>query len=299
MRIRLATVGHIIYDIRDYVEELPQKDKTVKLRFPAKVSGGGSGANVAVNACKLGIPAGVMGNIGNDRHGAFLLEELRKFKVDTTQVKKFRGASGLSVILIDMHGEVEVVEDYGVGDRHRSMDANYIRNAEFLHMSGCSLMHLESASKIASKAGIQISFDPGRAASHFGEKRLSKILSRCDYLIVNKREIRAMTGRGDTYHACASLAEKYGIDCIIKQGGSDTLVVGNRVHGSVPPFKVKAVDTIGAGGAFCAGFITGTMRKMPILKAVRFANAVAAAKVLFMGAQSLPSRGYIKKRFGV
>jgi len=298
-KIRLATVGHIIYDIRDYVEELPQKDKTVKLRMPAKVSGGGSAANVAVNACKLGIPSGVIGNIGNDRHGKFLLEELHSFKVDTSQVRKFHGASGLSVILIDKNGEVEVIEDYGVADRRRLIDEKYVRSAEFLHMSGCSIHHLEAASRAAEKEGLPISFDPGRAASKLGERKLSKILRRTKYLIVNRREIIALTGREDIFHACEEMSEKYGLKCIIKQGGSDTLLIGDKLHARVPPFNVKCIDTIGAGDAFCAGFITGIMEKKSPAQAVRFANAVAAAKVLFKGAQSLPSRKYIHKRFKV
>ncbi|VVB58684.1 putative sugar kinase [Candidatus Anstonella stagnisolia] len=298
-KIRLATVGHIIYDIRDYVEELPQKDKTVKLRMPSKVSGGGSAANVAVNACKLGIPSGVIGNVGTDRHGSFLLEELHSFKVDTSQVQRIPGATGLSVILIDKHGEVEVIEDYGVADRRRTISEKYVRSAEFLHMSGCSIHHLQAASAAAEKEGLPISFDPGRAASKLGERRLSKVLSRTKYLIVNKREIIALTKREDIFHACEEMAEKYGLTCIIKQGGSDTLLIGERLHKRVPPFRVKCVDTIGAGDAFCAGFITGIMEKKPPADAVRFANAVAAAKVLFKGAQSLPSRKYVHERFKV
>lgn len=298
-QIRLATVGHIIYDIRDYVEELPQKDKTVRLRMPAKVSGGGSGANVAVNACKLGVPSGVIGNVGTDRHGAFLLEELRSFGVDTSQTLRMHGASGLSVILIDRNGEVEVIEDYGVADRRRRIDEKYVRAAEFLHMSGCSIHHLESASAAASKEGLPISFDPGRAASKLGERKLSKVLSRTDYLIVNRREIAALTRREDTYHACEELSEKYGLTCIIKQGKGDTLLIGNRLHKKIPPFRVKCVDTIGAGDAFCAGFITGVLEKKSLPSAVRFANAVAAAKVLFRGAQSLPTRRFIHERFKV
>ena len=72
MEPRAVTIGHIVYDIRNYVEEFPEPDHTAIMRMHPKVSGGGSAANVALNLCRLGIPAGVIGNVASDRHGKIL-----------------------------------------------------------------------------------------------------------------------------------------------------------------------------------------------------------------------------------
>ncbi|MCX8174586.1 MAG: carbohydrate kinase family protein [Candidatus Micrarchaeota archaeon] len=299
MQPRAVTVGHIVYDIRNYVQAFPEPDHTAVMRMHPKAGGGGSAANIAVNLCKLGIAAGVVGNVGNDRHGKFLLEELRRFKVDTSQVRIFRGMSGLSVIIIDAQGEVRVIEDFGVADRRRAIDKDYIRGAEFLHMSGCALHLLESASKIASKAGLPISFDPGRAASHLGERALHRVLSRVDFLIINRKELFALTGSRDESEA-ERLARKYNLVAVIKQGSRETIVKTRQASSfKVEPFHVKPVDTLGAGDAFCAGFITGIMEKRSLYESVRFASAVAAAKVLRKGAQSLPSRRFITEKFKI
>ena len=299
MQPDVVSVGHIVYDIRNYVEEFPNPDQTAVMRMPPKAGGGGSAANIAVNLRKLGFRSGVVGSVASDRHGKFLLEELRRFGVDTSQVRVFRGASGLSVIIIDGHGEVRVIEDYGVADRRRNIDEGYIKGSRFLHMSGCAQHLLESASRAAHSAGIPISFDPGRAASRLGERELSGILRRCDFLIINRKELFALTGSREEA-AAAELARKYGLVCVIKQGAREIIVKTKDASSfTVDPFHVKPVDTLGAGDAFCAGFIAGIMEKKSLYESVRFANAAAAAKVMRKGAQSLPSRRLIAEKFGV
>ena len=299
MQPKIVTIGHIVYDIRNYVEKFPEPDHTAIMRMDPKISGGGSAANVAVNLVKLGFSAGVIGNVANDRHGRFLISDLKDFGVDTSQVHVFEGMTGLSVIIIDSMGEVRVIEDIGVADKKRAIDPKYIRQANFLHMSGCAYSLLDAASKIADKAGIPISFDPGRAASRLGEKKLAPVLRRCDYLIINRKELFAMTGSKEET-AAARLAKKYNLICVIKQGSKEIIVKTKKEDSfKVQPFHVKPVDTLGAGDAFCAGFIAAINEKKSLFEAVKFANATAAAKVLHKGAQSLPSRKFITKKFNV
>lgn len=299
MQPDIVTVGHIVYDIRNYVEEFPEPDHTSVMRMHPKAGGGGSAANVAVNLSKLGFRAGVVGSVSSDRHGKFVLSDLRKFGVDTKEVRVFSGMTGLSVIIIDKHGEVRVIEDFGVADRRRAIDPDYIKGAKFLHMSGCAPHLLESASAIASRAGLPVSFDPGRAASRLGERRLSPVLKRCEYLIINRKELFAITGSREEAEA-ERLAKKYDLVCVIKQGGREIIVKTKEASSfKVDPFTVKPVDTLGAGDAFCAGFIAGINEKRSLYESVRFANAVAAAKVLRKGAQSLPSRRFIAKKFRI
>jgi len=299
MHPEIATIGHIVYDIRNYVEKFPEPDHTALMRMHPSVSGGGSAANVAVNLVKLGHCAGVVGNVASDRHGKFLLSDLQHRGVDTGQVRVFRGMSGLSVIIIDSTGEVRVIEDLGVADRHRAIDEDYIRGAKFLHMSGCAFSLLDMGSKVAHKAGIPISFDPGRAASRLGEKKLAAIFDRCEFLIINRKELFAITGSREESEA-ARLAKQYNMVCVIKQGGREVIVKTKDMSSfTVPPYNVKPVDSLGAGDAFCAGFVAGIVEKRSVFESVRFANATGAAKVLRKGAQSLPSRRFIEKKFKI
>ncbi len=293
----VVTVGHIVYDIRAYVEHLPEPDVRGLMREPFHVGGGGSAANVAVNCVRLGKSAGVIGNLGKDRHGRYLWDNLWAEGVDTREVRLFGGRSALSIITIDRKGEVEVTEDLGVSERPRAMDPSYIGHARHLHLAGTSLQMLRQASKIGAKKGISISFDPGRAAAHLGERRLAPILRATDYLLVNRKELKYITG-SDKDSAARRLAKKYDVTIAIKSGSKPIVTFGAEEI-SVPPFKVKPVDTIGAGDAFCAGFICSMLDSKNLANALRFANAAGAAKVLHKGAQSLPRRQWIEKRFGV
>ena len=75
--------------------------------------------------------------------------------------------------------------------------------------------------------------------------------------------------------------------------------VRGREKLDVPTFKVKAVDTIGAGDAFAAGFITARIEGKDLRNSVKFANAVAASEVMFRGTHTLLSRKELEKKFRV
>jgi len=295
----LVTVGHLIYDSRCYVENFPSPDKTVLIESPIRTSGGGSAANVAVDACILGKTAGLIANVGTDRHGAFLIHELKRFGVDTKGVNTVKGESGSAIILIDHQAEVEVIESIGVTEGSEKVDAKYIASARHLHMAGTSLQILEKASAAAEKAHCTISFDPGRSKSKLGADKLSRVLKRCHFLIVNRKELMLLTGEHDTKKGASVLAHKFGLTCVIKGGRHPVIVEGDGESFEMAPFEVKPVDTIGAGDAFCAGFVVAMLEGNNLRESVKFANAVAAAKVLFPGAQSLPSRKWIAKKFKV
>jgi sugar/nucleoside kinase (ribokinase family) len=258
MKKRIVTLGHIVYDIRNYVEAFPEPDHTAIMRLHPKVGGGGSAANVALNLCRLGFSSGVIANIADDKHGEYLFQDMHCQGVDVSQIKIFKGGmTGLSVIIIDAKGEVRVIEDMGVADNSRAIDKDYVAESDFFHMSGCALPLLTEGSKIAHAAGVPISFDPGRSASRLGEKRLAPILKRCEYLIINRKELFAITNSREE-SAAERLAKKYDLVCVIKQGGKEIIVKTKEASSfKVDPFRVKPVDTLGAGDAFCSGFIAG------------------------------------------
>ncbi|MBI4399778.1 carbohydrate kinase family protein [Candidatus Micrarchaeota archaeon] len=290
----LITIGHIIYDIRCYVEDFPTPDKTTFTKTEIQSSGGGSAANVAVGSVKLGLKAGVIGNVGTDEIGALLFRDLRLSRVDVSRVNVVKGKTGIAIILINKHAEVEVVEMIGMSEPIIDIDVDYIKTCKHLHMTGTNLDALEIASEAAKKSGVPVSFDPGRSKSHFGLQKLSKIINNCNYLIVNSTELKFITGENDVNAGIKKLKQEFDITCIIKSGKNPVLVAGKDTF-EVEPFKVQAVDTIGAGDAFCAGFITYLLEKKSLKDSVRFANAVAAAKVQHVGAQSVPDRKEIEK----
>ena len=55
---------------------------------------------------------------------------------------------------------------------------------------------------------------------------------------------------------------------------------------SVAPFKVKVVDTTGAGDAFDAGFLYGLLHEKSLYECGQLGNFVASQSVMKMGARA-------------
>jgi len=296
---KIITCGHLVYDIRDYVEQMPQLDKTTFMFRPPQIGAGGSATNVALNVIKLGHDAALIANVGDDPHGEFLLKELKKQKLDISEVKKIKGGrSGLSIILIDRQGEVMVIEDKGCIEDKRKFDEKKIIQSDWLHLSGTSIWWLEKTSSVAFKNNKPISFDPGRAAARFGIEKLSRILERTEILLLNKKELAALSGSASEESAKA-LSKEFSLTVIVKNGSKDCLVCESSSKTYyVSPFKAqKVVDTLGAGDAFAAGLIVSILEQKPIIQAVKFGHAAAAAKVMHPGAGGMPKRESIEKYF--
>lgn len=294
----MITVGHFLYDIRDYVREFPKPDHTALLLRPPSVSPGGSAANVATNIVRLGHRAGLVANVGKDPHGRLIRRMLKQEGVDLGGVRALDGRTGLSVILINSQGEVEVVEDIGVMDERRTMPEKYFSSARWVHLAGCPFAWLDAASRIAHKKRIPISFDPGRAASRLGEKTLAQIFQRVQLLIINRHELKAITG-SESIAEAKRLGSDYNMQVVIKGGRRPATVCSPRGCYFIKGFKVEVVDTLGAGDAFDAGVISGRLNKWSLVESVKLGHACAAAKCLHEGAQSMPRRDTILRNFKI
>ncbi|VVC03542.1 putative sugar kinase [Candidatus Burarchaeum australiense] len=296
--VEVATIGHVLYDIRCYVDEFPKPDKTSFIQSSIRGGGGGSAANVAASLKLLGHDSAFIGNVGTDRHGKYLIHDLHRHGVDTRGVNIVSGDTGVSIVLVNKRAEVEVVQMLGVSEPIKGIDENIIREAKALHMTSCNVDALLKAGAVARKAGLLITFDPGRSISRLGTKRLAQVLKYSDYLIVNRHELAHLTGMNDTVKAARKVAKAFDVTCVIK-AGKEPVIVEGRSSFTSPPFKVKPVDTIGAGDAFCSGLLAGMLEGETLENSVRLANAVAAAKVMLRGARPHLKREEIEEKFGV
>ncbi len=298
--VEVATLGHMLYDIRCYVDDFPKPDKTSFIQGSIRASGGGSAANVAADLELLGHNSAFIGNVGTDRHGKYLIHDLHRQGVDTRGVNVVGGETGVAIVLVNPKAEVEVVEMLGVSEPVKGIDESIITEAKALHMTSCNPEALLTAGAMAKKAGLLITFDPGRSTSRLGTKKLSQVLKYSDYLILNRHELAQLSGMQDAEKAARKVSKDFDVTCVIKAGKDPVIVAGRRgEHFRVRPMPVKPIDTIGAGDAFCAGLLAGLLEGKSLEKSVRFANIVAAAKVLVRGARLHSSREEIQKKFGV
>lgn len=294
---QLAAIGHILYDIRCYLQEFPKPDRTSFTNGRIKYSAGGSACNVAVAASRLGINSAMCGAIGFDDYGKYLIDNFISEGVDPTYVKIAYGEStGVSIIAINAEGEVEIIEMLGANS---ALDKNDIKNeliegASMLHMTGTEVGVLEKAAGFAAQKGVKVSFDPGRAISSRGYSRLMNILRNTDYVIVNKKEAvqLAETSNDKEASEIVDILErevKKEITYVIKSGKDPVYVRSPSEAFLIHPFNVQVVDTLGAGDTFAGGFVAGIINGMNVRNSAIQATAVAALKIQKEGAQSSPT----------
>jgi ribokinase len=293
----LVTIGHVLMDIRIFVGEFPKADEEAKTDR-LSLGGGGSAANVAVGASRLGVKSGFIGSIGFDTFGRVLLEELEHEGVDVAHVKVDTStSSGLTVIAINNKGQVIMFGYTGASDKLFPSDLNkeYISSSEHVHITGLSFDTALAAAKIAKKANVTVSFDPGRLMSKMGLKRLLPLLHYVDQILLNQEEARELTGVIELEKAAKAIIKSGLKMVIIKRGPDGVFAMNHSKSFSVPAYPVKVVDTTGAGDAFSAGFITAQLEGKNFEDSVEFANATANLKITRVGARALPSRKAVER----
>jgi ribokinase len=298
MKLDLVCLGHVLYDIRCYVDSFPLPDKLSIMAGRLKYSGGGSASNVAVNSAKLGLKTGMIGKVGFDEYGWFVVQNFRNCGVNTDHILvDFKNSTGVSLIIVNGQGVPEFIQMIGASEPilPEEIQAEYIQKARHIHMSGINLEALKNASKIAKESGLTVSFDSGRKKSELGLAKLKPVLKDADTLIINRHEAKILLGLEDDAKAldiARGLRKKIGNEktYVIKGGKENIVVLSPNGDFLVPPFKVEVKDTIGAGDAFGAGFLTAVLQGKTIQEAAVYGAACGSLKCTQEGAQSAPDK---------
>jgi ribokinase len=293
----LITIGHVLADIRMFVNEFPKPDEEARTNA-LNVGGGGSAANVAVGASRLGVKSGFIGSIGFDTFGRVLLEEFEHEGVDISHVKVNTNTdSGMTLIAVNKKGQVMMFGFLGASDMlfPTDMDEKYLSSTEHIHLTGLSFETAVKAAQIANRANVVLSFDPGRLMSGFGLEKLSTLLKFVNQILLNQEESEKLTGSNNLDHAADVLLKKGPELVIIKRGPDGVYVATTERKMQCPAYEVKVIDTTGAGDAFSSGFITAQLEGKNLDDSVKFANATASLKITKSGARALPTRKTVER----
>lgn len=294
---RITVVGSANMDLTFRAARLPRPGETVFGTSFAR-GFGGKGANQAVAAARLGADVAFVGRVGADEFGRAIREQLVREGVDVAHLLDDLGRpTGTAAILVDDTGENAIV---GVPGANLGLTPDDVRAAAPLIESSaivlapCETM-IESVSdafRIAHAAGCTCVFNPAPA-----RELPPELLATLDVIVPNESELRTLTGRpteslAEVIEAADVLRERGPRTVIVTLGPRGALLVGPEGRAHVPGVPVTAVDTSGAGDAFCGALVTFLAEGMSMIEAARRANAVAARSVTRPGTQaSFPRRG--------
>jgi ribokinase len=253
---------------------------------------GGSAANTMVALARLGCKVGFIGKVASDAGGRKLLQDFRKEGVDTRGVTvATTGNSGKVMGFVGKRGERALYIDPGVNDAIElaEIDSEYASSTKFLHLTSfVGKQSFETQKKIVGKLPekVKVSFDPGALYARIGFAELKPIIDKTSVMMPNAGELTLLTGKTDYKAGARSLIDE-GVEVLaVKLGSKGCYVTDKEESSLVEPFKVKVVDTTGAGDAFNAGFIYGLLSRKNIKEAGKIGNFVASRSITTIGARA-------------
>jgi ribokinase len=253
---------------------------------------GGSAANTVVGLARLGCKVGFIGKVANDREGKLQIDCFNDEGVDTSGIIQAKhGKSGSALGFVDKKGARALYINSGVNDtiEPREINYSYISQTKFLHYSsfvGEKSFRAQKKLLGALPNDVKISFDPGSLYARKGFVAIEPIIRSSYVLMPNAVELELLTGEPD-YCKGADFMIEIGVKIVaVKLGSKGCYVTDGRERLKIEPFKVKVVDTTGAGDAFCAGFLYGLINNKSLYECGRLGNFVASRSVMQMGARA-------------
>jgi len=261
--------------------------------FQASITPGGSAANFAVWAARLGSKVGLIAKVGADVIGRSLLRDLENEGV-VNGVAVGKEATGLALTIVDQNGERTMMVARGATSTLSTDDLDWmlLDCADLLHITAYSFFEdTPRQAALAAMAHIKkrnklLSLDP---ASHsflqcLGVEAFFALAQGVDIFIPNLDEGRVLTGEREPDRVMRSLLRRFYV-VALKLGADGAMAGTGDTIAHHPGFTVPVVDTTGAGDAFGAAFIVTWLTHHDLAAALREGNRIAAGVVQAVGAR--------------
>lgn len=286
MRPFLSVYGHVTVDSIVTVEEFPELNTTVDITSK-KTFLGGTGANIAITAAKLGVPTALCALIGKDLPSE-LYDEIEGSGVIMDEVIAVDGwDTSTAIVANDSRLDQKVLFFQGpqgfatqIGIEMTEMASQ----SEYVHFCTGEPEYYISTMKKIRPSGMKIAIDPAQEVHRLWDKdKLTRALEYTDFVFSNKYEAESII----KHLGIGSLGEIEKELAVCTKGDKGSTGYLNGKKFDVPAIKGnKAVDATGAGDSYRAGFYAGLYRGMNIEDSLTVASAVASFIVEKSGATS-------------
>ena len=266
MSIDLVTLGEALASFRS----------PAPLGFGAPVTPDLAGAetNVAIGLSRLGHRVAFVGRVGADPFGAAVLRTLRGEGVDVEGVV-VDGSAATGLMFLEQRAadltRVHYVRAGSAGSRLAPDDLplDAIRSAQVLHVTGVTPALSPTAAEavgravaVAREAGVRVSLDVNHRDRLWTRDAaapvLRALLPAVSILVAGEDEL-GIVADGPEDEAVARLLDD-GVEAVaVKRGSAGATLVTSSGRCDREALPVSAVDTVGAGDAFCAGLLSAVL----------------------------------------
>jgi sugar/nucleoside kinase (ribokinase family) len=302
-RFDISVVGELNLDLVLYGLPAQFEPDREHLASYLSLTLGSSSAIFAHNFSLLGNHVAFHSAIGEDPLGELCISRLEQGGVDVSCVRRFTGRqTGLTVILSQPEKRFiltypGVMAEMGFED----LDLQRISQARHLHLASYYLQHalrprVVDLFRYAKNAGLSTSLDTNDDPTGRWDREILDVLAWVDVLLPNEREACCLAQLDDPLRALDFLASRVPL-VIMKRGDKGVLARrGREMFEDLPP-KVAAVDTIGAGDSFDAGFLHRFIRGEKIEECLRFGNLAGALSTTGRGGTEAFRDAATRKQF--
>lgn len=295
MSVDVVVVGSLNLDRTYTMHRLPAEGETLHATSQS-TSSGGKGANQAVAAAKLGTEVALIGVVGDDAAGAYLLDLVSTAGVRTTAVRKTStAATGEAVIFVDEEGRNLILVSEGANAELSLVDVNRDFPSASWVVSGFEVSDdcVVAAALQAERSGAAFVLNPSPY-----RPITEDVSGRVAVMVMNEHELLAATGIDaipESHEALEVARSAVRSETLVVTLGARGAVLVTRdgsMHITAP--KVSPVDTSGAGDAFMGALVARLAAGDAIEDAVTFAVTVGAYATTLPGTQtSYPTSGEI------
>ncbi len=247
-------------------------------------------------ASLLGLRVGIFGKQGDDEYGRFLREGMDRHKIDK-QITLDGSSSSFAHIFVDPDGGRAIYMNPAATSETTAQDlrekhAPYIRSSLMLstEISQLPLGAVVAALEIARESQVMTVLDVDIPLSDAirslgSEADFYRALKFANYLKPSKAAVGELTGESDILLAAQILRQRYGARAVIITDGEEGCAISSdELTGRIPAYRLKSIDSTGAGDAFLGGMIAGLRYGLTWGDALRLANACGAACCEIYGA---------------
>ena len=238
----VVVVGAANLDLVARASRLPKPGETVSASHFFEACGG-KGVNQAIAAARAGARTAFIGALGRDHAGETLLAALVKDGVDVSAVQRVSAPTGRALIGVSDDGENSIIVVPGAN--HVISVDNIEKNKSLISSAKVLLCQLEVPLSVVQRAFELAGSSTTRILNPAPAQALPhSLLGVVDIVTPNEHEVELLGG--------ANKLRSLGIKTVIvTQGEKGAMVVDQAGARQVDPYKVTAVDTTGAGDAFC------------------------------------------------
>jgi len=293
---RIVALGSCVVDLVFRMPRLPGRGETL-FAESAGLYPGGKGLNQALAARRLGAETSIIANVGDDVLGDYLLRLLEAEGVDVRHaVRDAANGTGFAAPVVFPDGGNSILS---APRANLALAPSVVEAARAaIAASDALLLQFEApmdanlaAARIAKGAGTRVVLNPAPVIPHPPE-----LLELADVLVVNEVEAAMLAGGGDPGAQARALLAGRELAVVTLGEGGATFAAHDGTVSHVHAFAVHAVDSVGAGDAFCAALAVALCEGMHAPAAVRFASAAGALAVTVAGAAtSLPTRAKVEQ----